>query len=548
MEFSEFDYWMFIAGLGVFLFGMYHLESGLKGLAGKSFKSLLQRFSDKPLKGILTGASVTAVLQSSSLVMLLVLAFIGSGVITLQNALGIVFGANIGTTVTAWVVATLGFKVNIAALSFPFLALGTLSFLMLDTRPVIKNWGSFLIGFGLLFLGLDYMKTSIETIANQVDLQQYADLGLWVFLLMGLGITVLIQSSSATIVIVLSAVNANLITVEQAASIVIGANVGTTSTLVIASFKGSADKKRLALANVIFNVISGGICFIFLGWLVDLAVNIFDINQPLMEIVFLNTLFNLIGVILFFPFIPAFGEFIKTRFVSSEPEGLSLYIKKVEPSVADLALKAMDKEREHLFHLTRDFVIEGMLINNREHKDISTWQQFFRKESDLLSKYEHLKQLEDEITDYYTHIQTFDLTMEESDHGEYLMSKVRRLVYAGKDIRDIITDIEQLSTSEENLPVEILERIQSFCLKQIERLNEASRRQDSTEHLNIVVTECDQFYRTTIEYIYDQISKGVKTDVPVSSITNAIKKTTAAIEDLATSIQRGKTPLIQAIH
>lgn len=548
MEFSEFDYWMFIAGLGVFLFGMYHLESGLKGLAGKSFKSLLHRFSDKPLKGILTGASVTAVLQSSSLVMLLVLAFIGSGVITLQNALGIVFGANIGTTVTAWVVATLGFKVNIAALSFPFLALGTLSFLMLDTRPVIKNWGSFLIGFGLLFLGLDYMKTSIETIAYQVDLHQYADLGLWVFLLIGLGITVLIQSSSATIVIVLSAVNANLISVEQAASIVIGANVGTTSTLVIASFKGSADKKRLALANVIFNVISGGICFIFLGWLVDLTVSVIDVNEPLLEVVLLNTLINLIGVILFFPFIPAFGEFMKKRFVTSEPEGLSLYIKKAEPSVVDLALKAMDKEREHLFHLTRDFVIEGLLINNREHKETPTWQQFFRKESDLLGKYELLKRLEDEITDYYTHIQTYNISDSESDQGEYLMSKIRRLVYAGKDIRDIITDIELLSNAYEKLPSEILEKIQTFSLKQIERLNEALRKTDSDEHLNLILKECDIFYHTAIDYLYDQISDGVKTDVPVSSITNAIKKTVASIEDLTVSLQRKGMPLLNSTH
>lgn len=548
MEFSEFDYWMFIAGLGVFLFGMYHLESGLKGLAGKSFKSLLQRFSDKPLKGILTGASVTAVLQSSSLVMLLVLAFIGSGVITLQNALGIVFGANIGTTVTAWVVATLGFKVNIAALSFPFLALGTLSFLMLDTRPVIKNWGSFLIGFGLLFLGLDYMKTSIETIAYQVDLHQYADLGLWVFLLIGLGITVLIQSSSATIVIVLSAVNANLISVEQAASIVIGANVGTTSTLVIASFKGSADKKRLALANVIFNLISGGICFIFLGWLVDLTVSVIDVNEPLLEVVLLNTLINLIGVILFFPFIPAFGEFMKKRFVTSEPEGLSLYIKKAEPSVVDLALKAMDKEREHLFHLTRDFVIEGLLINNREHKETPTWQQFFRKESDLLGKYELLKRLEDEITDYYTHIQTYNISDSESDQGEYLMSKIRRLVYAGKDIRDIITDIELLSNAYEKLPSEILEKIQTFSLKQIERLNEALRKTDSDEHLNLILKECDIFYHTAIDYLYDQISDGVKTDVPVSSITNAIKKTVASIEDLTVSLQRKGMPLLNSTH
>lgn len=128
------------------------------------------------------------------------------------------------------------------------------------------------------------------------------------------------------------------------------------------------------------------------------------------------------------------------------------------------------------------------------------------------------------------------------------MSKIRRLIYAGKDIRDIISDIEQLSSAEEQIPKEILKKLQTFSLKQIERLNEASRHEGSTEHLNLIIKECDHFYRKTIERLYDEIAKGSATDVPVSSITNTIKKTTAALEDLAISLQRGKTPLIPAKH
>lgn len=536
MKFAEFDYWMFIAGLGVFLFGMYHLEIGLRGLAGRSFKKFLQRFSNNPITGIFTGASVTAVLQSSSLVMLLVLAFIGSGVITFQNALGIVFGANIGTTVTAWIVATLGFKVNIAVLSLPFLALGTLSYLMLDTRPVIKNWGSFLIGFGLLFLGLDYMKTSIEILASQMNLQDYAELGLWVFLLIGIVVTVLIQSSSATIVIVLSAINSDFITIEQAAAIVIGANIGTTSTLFLAAFRGSADKKRLAVANVIFNLVTGVICYVFLGGLIYLTVDVFKVEEPLMKVVLLNTMINLVGVLLFLPFLPSFGRFMKTRFVSSEPEGASKYIKKVDPRVIDLALDAMDKELKHLYGQTRDFIVDGLLINDEAKKELSSWQQFFRKESDLLGHYEQLKQLEDEITDYYTHIQTYDISDDESDHGERVMSKIRRLIYAGKDIRDVISDIEQLDSSESDLPKEILNKIQHHCLRQIERLNNASESSNPSESLQLIMNETDTFYRGTIEYLYKRISDGENSDVPVSSITNTLKKTTSAIDDLAKSL------------
>jgi phosphate:Na+ symporter len=117
---TGFDFWMFVAGLGMFLFGMFHLENGLKGLAGNTFKKLLKKFTDKPWKGILTGTFVTAVLQSSSLVTLLVLAFLGGGILSLRNSLGVVLGANLGTTFTAWIVAAIGFKMNIADLSFPF--------------------------------------------------------------------------------------------------------------------------------------------------------------------------------------------------------------------------------------------------------------------------------------------------------------------------------------------------------------------------------------------------------------------------------------------
>lgn len=227
----------------MFLFGMYHLESGLQGLAGKSFKRFLKNSTRTKFKGILSGTLVTAILQSSSLVTLLTLAFLSSGIISFQSSLGVVLGANLGTTVTAWLVASLGFKADIAGLSFPFLTIGILSYLFMENRPFLKNIGAFLVGFGLLFLGLDYMKDSIEELANHLDLASYSHFGLWFFLLIGLIITALIQSSSALIVIVLSALNANLIDIYQSTSMVIGASIGTTSTLLLASIKGTPDKK-----------------------------------------------------------------------------------------------------------------------------------------------------------------------------------------------------------------------------------------------------------------------------------------------------------------
>lgn len=536
----DFDFWKFIAGLGIFLFGMFHLENGLKELAGNSFKKLLQRFTDKRWKGILTGSFVTAILQSSSLVTLLVLAFLGGGIISLQNSLGIVFGANLGTTFTAWIVATFGFKLNIADLSYPFLAIGTLSYLMLDSRPVFKNWGSFLIGFGLLFLGLDFMKMTIESVADQVDLSLYANLGLWVFLLIGIIITVLIQSSSAMIVIVLSALNADLISIHQSVAIIIGANIGTSSTLVLASIKGSADKKRLAAANVIFNLVAGIFCFVLLHQLVNFTIHYLGIKEPLMELVFLNTTINLIGIILFFPFIPALARFMNKQFKKSEPTGNTLYIKNVTPEVADVALKALENEIDRVFTLVQAFILDCLLINQNEQNKSKGLKSIFREETNPLQKYNQLKSIEDEITHYYTKIQEFNLSEEEADLTSSYMIRLRLMIISAKNIKDITSNIRQLQESEDELAVEILNRLQDFTKQSLGKLNTLIKVEIRQSEIDELQSKYEQFYISNIDFLYKSIATKTPKGVTVSTMTNAIKKTISSLEELTTSFINSK--------
>ncbi|MDP2042242.1 MAG: Na/Pi symporter [Algoriphagus sp.] len=536
MDTVDFEIWMFIAGLGIFLFGMFHLETGLKGLAGNSFKKLLQRFTDKRWKGILTGSFVTAILQSSSLVTLLVLAFLGAGMISLQNSLGVVFGANLGTTVTAWIVATVGFKLDIADLSYPFLAIGSLSYLLLDSRPVLKNWGSFLIGFGLLFLGLDFMKTSIEDVAGQVDLSLYANVGLWIFLLIGLITTVLIQSSSAMIVIVLSALNAELISIHQSVAMIIGANIGTTSTLIIASFNGTADKKRLAAANVIFNLVAGAVSFLLLRQMVYFTIQYLGIREPLLELVFLNTLINLIGIVLFFPFIPAFARFMNRQFVKSEPSGTCLYIKNVDPEVSDVALQALDNEISRVYTLVEEFILDCLLIDKNGNHRSSRIRNIFRAEKNLLETYAQLKSIEDEITDYYTQIQRFKLTQSEADLTANYLIRVRSMIIAAKNIKDVIPNIKEMSDSEDPVAVEILGRLQDFAVKNLNKLSSQAPEGMGREEISKLQREYEDFYILTVNYLYKNIPPKAQLSVSVSSITNAIRKIVSALEELITSV------------
>lgn len=536
MNKGDFDLWMLIAGLGIFLFGMFHLENGLKGLTGNSFKKLLQRFTNKRWKGILTGSFVTAILQSSSLVTLLVLAFLGSGMISLQNSLGVVFGANLGTTVTAWFVAAVGFKLNIADLSYPFLAIGSLSYLLLDKRPMLKNWGSFLIGFGLLLLGLDFMKTSIENVADQVDLSLYANLGLWVFLLIGLVITVLIQSSSAMIVIVLSVLNADLITIHQSVAMIIGANVGTTSTLIIASVNGTADKKRLAAANVIFNLVAGAVSFLLLKQLVDFTHHVLHIEESLMELVFLNTIINLIGIIIFFPFIPVLARFMNKRFRKSEPSGKSLYIKNVDPEVSDVALKALDNEISRVYSLVEKFILDCMLIRKDQWNKPSGLKKFFRVEKNLLETYNQLKSIEDEIIVYYTQIQKFNLTESEADLTANYLIRLRSMIIAAKNIKDVIPNIQEMSQSEDDLAIVVLKRLQDFALQNLNNLNYLAKQGIGQGEISKLQSEYEKFYSLTINFLYKNIPDKALMGVSVSSITNAIRKIVSSLEELTASI------------
>ncbi|MGF1557090.1 Na/Pi cotransporter family protein [Paucihalobacter sp.] len=532
MQEVSFDFWMFLAGLGIFLFGMHHLEDGIKGLAGKSFKNLLRKFTNRSWKGILTGTFVTGILQSSSMVNLLILAFLGAGMISLKNALGVILGANLGTTFTAWIVATLGFKVNVADFSYPFLALGILSYLFLKGRPVIKNIGLFLIGFGLLFLGLDFMKDAMEAISDSIDMNIISQHGLWAFLLIGLIITALIQSSSAMIVIVLSALNSDLIDIYQSIALIIGANIGTTSTLILGSFGGTADKKRLALANVFFNLVAGLLAFAFLWQAVDVLVNVFKLTDTLMELVILNTVLNLFGIILFFPFLGLFQRFLKNRFKVAEPVGATLYIKNVPTNVPDVAIKAIQQELVHLYNLTKDFILKIYNINPENSVKTNRWLSIFKVAKDPNENYDNIKLIEDEITKFYTKLQKHELEINDIEMLENNMSIMRSFVYAAKDIKDVQHNIRTIQESNDELAFQILERLKTHLNIRFSDYDKMIYSNETDSIDTNLYDENHKLYVETIHFIYNELKSIKKSDIPVSTITNVTKQTIAALNNL----------------
>lgn len=532
-----FDFWMFLAGLGIFLFGMRHLEDGIKGLAGKSFQRFIKRFTNRSWKGILTGTFVTAILQSSSMVTLLVLAFLGAGMLTLKSALGVVLGANLGTTITAWIVAALGFKMNIADFSFPFLAVGILSYLFLESRPVLKNIGGFLIGFGLLFLGLDFMKDALDAVADQLDLTAFSQYGLWAFLLLGLIVTALVQSSSAMIVIILSALNAGLIDIYQSFAMIIGANMGTTSTLLLGSIGGTADKKRLAIANVIFNSTTGIIIFLFLEQLVDGVYAFFNMTDPLMELVLLNTLLNLAVILLFLPFLGAFQNFLKKRFKSAEPAGETLYIKNISTEFPTVALKAIKDELAQMYIYVQDFIHHNFALGSTAVTS-SGWKSIFQTAININEKYDKIKRIEDELTGFYALLQEQNLDTNEAEELTSSMLSLRSMVYGAKDIKDVAHNITYMTESEDPLALEVLSRLQEFVKTQTEEVyNNDLNREEYAVILKERIDRNEAFHEEMIAFLYENIKNHAKKGVPISTMTNVIKQTVSAMNNLCIALQ-----------
>ena len=342
-----FDQWQFLAGLGMFLFGMYLLEETVRLLAGRSLRSLIRRATGTRLKGLMVGVTTTAVLQSSSAVSLMVLAFVGAGLMSLANAVAVILGTNIGTTCTAWIVALAGFELKIDAFALPMIGIGGVGLIFLAGSHRARNLCKLLISFGFLFHGLDYIKESVESFAAAIDLARVPAIGPWAYAGVGLLVTAVIQSSSATLAIALTALSSGIIDFPQAAAVVIGANIGTTVTVLIGAIGGIPAKKQTAASSLVFNTATALAVVPLLPLFFHLINNQFGLaDRPVLGIALFHTLFNLFGVLLFLPLIPALVRLLRRLFPERRAI-LTRYLHNATPQVAEAALAALTNEVRH---------------------------------------------------------------------------------------------------------------------------------------------------------------------------------------------------------
>ena len=337
-----------IGGLGLFLLAIGMMTDGLKLAAGNALRTLLAKWSKTPFRGVLSGAAMTALVQSSSAVTVASLGFVNAGLLSMRHALGIVYGANIGTTMTGWLVALVGFKLNIQAVALPMIGVGMI-LKLLKPNSRLASLGIAIAGFGLFFVGIDSLKTAFEGIVSTFDLSQFQASGIegfLMYLVIGFIMTVLTQSSSASIALTITAATSGMVGIYAAGAMVIGANIGTTSTALFASIGATSSAKRVATAQVIFNVTTAIVAalvlpllFAFINWITAVA----DLEAaPGITLAIFHTLFNLLGVALILPLNDWLTSFLERRFVSLEEKASKpKYLDKNIAQTPDLAVNAL---------------------------------------------------------------------------------------------------------------------------------------------------------------------------------------------------------------
>jgi len=519
------DLWKLLAGLSIFLYGMFLLEDSIKAMSGKAFRRMIRYYTNGRLRSIGSGSFITAILQSSSAVSLMVLAFVGAGVMTMENGIGVMMGANIGTTFTSWIVAVFGFKLKIESFALPLIAGGGLIFIVFGSSSKLFQGSRLLIGFGFLFLGLAYMKTSVENYAQHIDLSAIADYGLWLYLIFGIVITALMQSSSASIAIVLTGLNSGLIDFETSVAMVIGANVGTTVTVLLGSIGGTQSKKRVSISHLIFNLGTGVIAFAALQPLAWLVAQFIDTTtNAVMALALFHTLFNFIGVVVFFPFIGILARFLIRTFPDRR-EILTVYLTNTPIEVPEAAITSLRKEILHLFEECQHYTLRTFRVDDKLVFDHSSpFEKNMARRNSLPDFYENVKLLHGEIVGFYAKLLNVELEEAEARELERMIYASRNIMNSIKNIKGLRSDLEEFDASDNehlNRQYKLFRRRLLELYHDINRFLDIGELQEQYSSLLRTVVHIEQMDKRFIQTVMKKVAGGVIDELEIASLLMA---------------------------
>nr|WP_304218651.1 Na/Pi cotransporter family protein [Fredinandcohnia onubensis] len=475
----------FIGGLGIFLFGIKYMGDGLQKSAGDKLRDILDRFTTNPFMGVLAGIFVTCLIQSSSGTTVIVVGLVSAGFMTLRQAIGVIMGANIGTTITAFII---GIKISDYAL--PIIALGAILLFFFKNKR-IHNFGQIVFGFGALFLGLELMGDgmkplrSLETFHDlTVNMSSSPILGV----VIGTVFTVIVQSSSATIGILQGLFGEGLLDLQAAIPVLFGDNIGTTITAVLASIGASVAAKRAALTHVIFNII-GTIIFLILlvpfTNLIGYLQTTLNLN-PEMTIAFAHGTFNVTNTIIQFPFIAVLA-FIVTKLIPGEDSLIEYKAKHLDPVFVEQSPAiALGQAREEVVRMG-EFAVKGLEESNTYLNEKS------QRYADTAMQIEDaINNLDKKITDYLIKISSRSLSAQESALHSVLINTVRDIERIGDHFENVVELVDYQISNKVKLTEDAMEDLNEMFKLTVYTVNEAVQslqKNDRTLAIDVVKQE-----------------------------------------------------------
>jgi phosphate:Na+ symporter len=548
MEYGLTEILQLFGALGLFLFGMKVMSDALMNLAGDRMRNILATMTSNRFFGILTGFFITSVIQSSSATTLMVVSFSNASLLTLTESISVIMGANIGTTITAWLITILGFKVSMSAIALPLVGFG-FSFTF-SKKENLKNWGIFIIGFAVLFIGLQFLKDAVPDIKNNPEilefLSRYTDLGFWsvlLFLFIGTLLTVIIQSSSATMALTLVMTAQGWIPFELAAAMVLGENIGTTITANLAAIVANFHAKRTARAHLLFNII--GVIWLLIVFypfmkLINWLVLKTGSDSPYVNaaaipvaISLFHTIFNITNTFLLVWFIKPISKMVEKMVPEKiliekaidEPKFLTKDVMKYP----ETAIESLVKESKYLYkNAIFEIVAHAMNIHRDDIKsDLKPKKVISKSKKDLHTDvddlyYRKVKNIYGFIINYATKVQsTLKLTEDQNRHVSEIKVANRKMVEIIKDAKEIGKNVSHYLESENKHVQKEYDKFRQKIVKVLRVIYVFRKKKDKDQHYKKLL-ELKKEAKAAIHHSNKSINKLIRKDLITPQMASSL--------------------------
>ena len=507
MGFGIFELLKLIGALGFFIFGMKVMSDGIQKVAGSKMRSILSKMTSNRFLGITTGFLITALLQSSSATTVMIVSFVNAGLLSLVESIGVIMGANIGTTITAWLISILGFKVKISSIALPIIAIGFP--MMFASKANIRSWAEVFIGFALLFMGLDELKNSVPDLKQNPEflsfLANYADMGyLSTIIFIGVGtiLTLVVQSSSAAMALTLVMCYEGYIPFELAAAMVLGENIGTTITANLAALVGNVHAKRSARAHFIFNIFGVIWMIIAFPFFIKMIDNYMSLNMQLsplnvvgesvaipIGLSIFHTTFNIINVLLLVGFVPLISRIVIKMQPSKGELDEEFHLEHIGTglmSTTELSIVEANKEVVKFGKITAKlFGFIPELLKEKDSKKFRTLMARIRKYEEITDR------MEVEIADYLAKASQGELSVAASIKVRAMISMINDMERIGDICYQMSISVERKNEQKAQFMPEPTTSLEETIVE-ITKALQVMNNNLNTNYSQVVLTEADE--------------------------------------------------------